>query len=171
MAGSKYNDASKALSRLRLQGATSEVASYWLARWTGDKAPTWERFCEKCDWRHRPAIALFEIHREKSIRCIQAGAFYRIATGLDLAGKDMLASVPAAQRLTRLERLWSVGMGAIMVEKSDMARTSAVEEIYFPLAAGRAADMRYYLQYSNWRPDGAGWISQSALATVFPQQS
>jgi hypothetical protein len=171
MAGWKYNDASKAVTRLRLQGANGEIASYWLSRWTGDTAPTRERFCEKCDWRHKPAIAVFEIRRKKSVRCIQAGAYYRIATGLHLAGKDMLASVPEVQRHARLERLWSVAMGAILVEKSDMARKGAVEEIYFPLAAGSAADIRYYMQHSNWRPDGTGWISQSKSANALPQHS
>src|SRR5690349_21460025 len=76
--------------------------------------PTQTRFLECCDWRLKPAIAIFQVRKGEWIRCTLSGSFYRIALGFDLAGQDMLALTPAADRATRLTRVWAIGDGAAM---------------------------------------------------------
>jgi hypothetical protein len=161
-----HGAASKAISSLELRGMNKAVSRHWLSVWRNEKPPTSSRFFETCNWRSTPAIAIFEVCKGQSITCVLAGSYYRVALGFELTGQDLLALTPAADRETRLERVWAIGDGAIMAAQRKFASLSggeeSIEEVYLPLSDVAKPDTRTYLMHSNWRPVGEGWVQGSA---------
>lgn len=154
--------ASQAIAALGLRGINTEVARHWLRVWSDGRPPRTTRFFESCDARQVPAMAIFEVSHDQSLRCILAGSYYGLALGFELAGQDILALTPAADRSTRLQRAWSIGDGALLTGTRSFivsSRDSVEEqEVYLPFSDGRTQNTRTYLMHTNWRPAGEAWL-------------
>jgi hypothetical protein len=118
----------------------------------------------------KPAIATFEVRRNKSLRCIHAGGYFRLALGFELAGQDILALTPAAERQERLERTWAIGNGLIVTGarkfRTRFGAEETAEEIYLPLSDATDLDTRMYLMHSSWRPVGEEWVQGTVATTL-----
>lgn len=151
----------KAVAALRLNDGNKDAARCWLSSWNIGKPPTRERFFRNCDWRLEPAIAIFEVRREQSVRCIQSGLNFRLALGFDLAGQDARSLTPAAHRGARLANAWAIGEGLIMTGnrkfRNKVGGETKADEIYLPLSDRPSDDVRTYLMHSDWRPASEDW--------------
>lgn len=164
--------ASNAVAALRLSGSNKLVARSWLSSWSNEQPPGWLQFGERCDWRLKPGIACFEVHRGISVNCITAGGYFRLALGVDLTGQNILALTPAADRENRMERAWTIGNGAIQTGgrtfRSLFGRNERADELYLPLYDERDADLPAFLMHSNWRPDGDEWVPGAVTTDLGP---
>lgn len=145
-----------AVEALKLSGANSEVADYWLSCWDQGRPPTWNRFRIQQLARHRPAIAVFEVHFGASIICRLAGSYYKLALGAELLGVDLVTLTPNAQREQRWMNVATILEGAVSVATrtitSGAGSPYSCEELIVPFADYSDSGGQRYLLHSNWRP-------------------
>lgn len=150
-----------ALAALQLNGANKRLAAHWLSRWHGDKPPTRERFAMKKVWEFDPAIAIFEVRKGESVRCVASGSFHKLALGYELAGEDVLSLTAAGAREQRLAACWEIVEGAVSVSwrtyKSVDGSFGLAQCTTLPLSDMGADGARLFLKHSNWRPVASDW--------------
>jgi hypothetical protein len=111
-----------------------------------------------------------EIREDKSLRCIQGGAFIRLALGFDIKGQDLLALSPVGERDARMAYWWQVVEGAVSVTyrefKSKEGPSGFAQGIGLPFSDRRPDGSRYFLMHTNWRPVGTDWIDGNVRADI-----
>ena len=70
-----------------LEGANKPIVAHWLSQWRNGNAPAIAGFDTGPIVAHAPGIAIFEIRQNESLKCLKAGAFYRLAVGFDMEGE------------------------------------------------------------------------------------
>jgi hypothetical protein len=132
------------------------LARYWLSLWRGGRLPMRADFKPRQIVDLLPAVSIFDVVPNVSVRCRLAGSRIVEGAGQDITGKDWLALTPPENRAARLSRFSEVARGAIGRGLRSARRASGeaqlAEEIMLPF--GDVADIgaRQVLAYIGWRP-------------------
>ncbi len=157
-----FERAFQAVAALGLNGANKQLAAHWLSRWRGDAPPTRASFKMDEVWEHSPAIALFKIVKDESVRCLSAGSFHKLALGYDMTGEDILSITSADERERRMAWCWEIAQGAVTVSyrryETAGQSTGLAQGMSLPFSDRDADGARYFLMHSNWRPVGSEWV-------------
>jgi hypothetical protein len=158
----RHHAAASAITELRYNGANLEVALHWLSGWRKGAPPRMRGFSAQEIWQHKPAMMFCRIVKGESLTCVRAGALLRVALGLDVTNKDVLALVPGSQRAARLDWAWAITEGAITVLyrqfKSKDGHEGLAQGIALPFSGEDSGGGRHFLMHTNWRPVGTEWI-------------
>lgn len=154
----KFEDALTTLERMGLTGSNLAVAQYWLSLWQGDRPPTRSAFNPARIAKRLPAVALIQVREGETAVFKLAGHWFRLATGIELTGKNMLALTPKLEQAERIRNTAAIVQGAIFCATRPFLRDDGafdmVQEICLPFADRAEDGTRRYLLHSDWQPQG-----------------
>ncbi|MEI9929867.1 MAG: PAS domain-containing protein [Rhizomicrobium sp.] len=134
----------------------NRLARYWLSLWHDGRLPTRAEFKPKHIADLLPAICIFDVVPDVSVRCRLAGSRIVEGAGEDITGKDWLALTTPENRGQRLARFSEVARGGIGRGTRAARRASGdrqhAEEIMLPFGDIAADGARQVLIYVGWRP-------------------
>ncbi len=146
--------------------AAREVAAYWLSLWD-DKPPTLAKFNLAALSQHISGIAIMAVKPGESVRCVWAGANYKLGLARDITGADMLAITPPEQRAARLQGNSALVLGTIQIGMRSVRSQNGkllTQELYLPFAERNAGGVRHNLVFSDWQPKGDDRIADGPKA-------
>lgn len=152
------------------------VAGYWLSLWKGDALPMRADFKPKNIVKELPAVALFDVLPDESVRCRLLGSNLVQGLGKDITGQDWLALTKPEDRPLRLLRWSVVARGAIgRGLRAGMRESGALqysEELMLPFGDVGADGSRQVLFHLSWRqttydPTRGGVAAVNSLSQDF----
>ncbi|MBL6936191.1 MAG: PAS domain-containing protein [Alphaproteobacteria bacterium] len=130
----KLSDACQAIAKRRLHGPNVEVASYWLSLWSSNAPPTRVRFDPKCIATRLPAVAMMSVQTDGRVIFWTAGNYLRLATGIELTGKDLMTLCREAERAERARTVKALLNGGVFCGHRPIKRQSGVVELVQEIA-------------------------------------
>ena len=152
------------------------LVDYWLSLWQGDALPPRSAFSPKAVTKTLPAIALFDVVPDASVRPRLFGSGLVQGLGRDPKGEDWIALTKPEDRAVRLQRWSDVARGAIGRGLRPGYRESGAkhlsEELMLPFAAPEDASAYQVMYHISWKqtvydPTRGGVEAVNTLADEF----
>jgi len=133
------------------------LARYWLSLWRDGRLPSRGDFQPKAVGDLLPALCLFDVVPNRSVRCRLVGSrLVEAAGGVDITGRDWIEMTAPSDRRERMRRFSEVARGAIgrgmRVGRRQSGERQYAEEIMLPFDDVAPDGTRQVLLFISWTP-------------------
>jgi hypothetical protein len=159
---------------LPLTQGSKRFVSWWMSQIAADGSPLPKEDARPIPGDLAPSTLVCEVRPWATVLCRSCGDLISRALGISLAGRDMLALVPPAQRAERLARFVRVSAGSVLVAYRTLSTPDGtklrVQELMLPFPDRKTAPLEQgasltvsYFDSTGLASDTRTLISQGAL--------